>query len=84
MMLNSNKIKGRLVELGLTQKDVADALNLAQATVSQKINGVRPLYLEEAKMLADLLKISAEEFGLYFFDAILRKAKMADTGQDSA
>lgn len=35
-MINTRKIKGRLVELGLTQKDVALALNIAQATVSQK------------------------------------------------
>lgn len=67
-MLNTRKIKGRLVEFGLTQKDVANALGLAQATVSQKLNGVRPLYLEEAETLAGLLKIETGEFGQIFFD----------------
>lgn len=66
-MLSTNKIKGRMVELGLTQKDVARALHIAQATASQKLNGVRPLYLEEAKTLADLLEIETGEFGRYFF-----------------
>lgn len=66
-MLNSNKIKGRLVELGLTQKDVADALNIAQPTASQKINNIRPMDLNEAERLAKLLKINESEFQLYFF-----------------
>lgn len=66
-MLNTRKIKGRLVELGLTQRDVAQTLNIAQATASQKINGVRPLYLEEAKALAGLLKIENGDLKDYFF-----------------
>lgn len=36
-MINSNKIKGRMVEMGITQKDVARTLNIAPSTVSQKI-----------------------------------------------
>ena len=35
-MLNVSKIRGRMAELHITQKDVAAELNLAQATVSQK------------------------------------------------
>lgn len=66
-MVNSNKIKGRLVELGLTQKDVSVALNIAQATANQKINNVRPMDLEEAECLSKLLKIGPENFCEYFF-----------------
>lgn len=66
-MLNTRKIKARLVELGLTQKDVACALDIAQATVSQKINGVRPLYLDEAEKLISLLKIESTALRDYFF-----------------
>ncbi|HIT65844.1 MAG TPA: helix-turn-helix transcriptional regulator [Candidatus Merdisoma merdipullorum] len=66
-MVNSNKIKGRLVELGLTQKDVSTALNIAQPTANQKINNVRPMDLNEAERLSELLKISPEEFREYFF-----------------
>ena len=66
-MLNPKKIKGRMVELGLTQKDVAETLHIAPATASQKINGIRPLYLEEASKLADLLRIEKGTFGDYFF-----------------
>ena len=44
-MVNSRKIKGRLVELGLTQKDVAEKIGVAQPTVNQKINNIRPMDL---------------------------------------
>lgn len=66
-MLNRNKIKARMTELELTQKDVAEALKIAPSTVSQKINGVRPLYLDEAQKLTEILNIEAGEFSTYFF-----------------
>lgn len=66
-MLNTNKIKGRMKELGFLQSDVAKRLNLAEPTVSQKINGKRPMDLDEAKALAEMLHIDKSEFGAYFF-----------------
>lgn len=67
-MHNVRKIKARLVELGLTQKDVAKTLEIAPATASQKLNGVRPMFLSEAEKLSGLLQLSSEEFGTYFFN----------------
>ncbi len=69
-MVNSRKIKGRLVELGLTQKDVAEKIGVAQPTVNQKINNIRPMDLQEAEAIADLLKISPREFVEYFYIAV--------------
>lgn len=66
-MINTNKIKGRMEELELTQKDVAKMLNIAQATANQKINNVRPLTLVEAEKLCEILEISPSEFNIYFF-----------------
>lgn len=66
-MVNTNKIKGRLAELGLTQKDVSKVLNIAQPTANQKINNIRPMDLEEAEKLATLLQINPDEFSNYFF-----------------
>lgn len=66
-LINANKVKGRIVELGLTQKDVSAALGLAQPTINQKINNIRPMDLNEAEKLAELLKIKPEEFAAYFF-----------------
>ena len=66
-MPNTRKLKARMVELGLTQKDLADALKIAPATASQKINGIRPLYLHEAQIVARALKIENASFSDYFF-----------------
>lgn len=66
-MVNSNKLKGRLTELGLTQKSLSEYLGLSQPTINQKINNIRPMDLNEAEKIAELLKISAEEFQIYFF-----------------
>ena len=46
-----------MAELQLTQKDVAKVLNIAQSTANQKINNIRPMDLDEAEKICDLLKI---------------------------
>lgn len=66
-MINTNKIKGRMAELQITQKDVANSLGLAQPTINQKINNIRPMDLNEAEMLSNLLHIKPEDFAVYFF-----------------
>ncbi|EES49267.1 helix-turn-helix domain-containing protein [Clostridium botulinum] len=68
-MVNTLKIKARMIELGFNQKDVAEVLGIAPSTVSQKINNIRPMYLKEADLLADLLKIDTMQFGKYFFSS---------------
>ncbi|QNO14967.1 helix-turn-helix transcriptional regulator [Alkalicella caledoniensis] len=66
-MVNSNKLKGRIVELGLTQRDIAKALNIALPTASQKINNVRTMDINEAFIIAEVLKIPDDDFREYFF-----------------
>lgn len=66
-MLNVDKVRGRMAEMRLTQKDVATALGIAAPTVSQKLNRVRPMDLDEAEKLATLLKLEDSQFGEYFF-----------------
>lgn len=66
-MLNVDKVRGRMAELRLTQKDVARALRIAIPTASQKLNRVRPMDLDEAEKLAELLQLNDSQFGLYFF-----------------
>lgn len=67
-MINTNKLKGRMREKGITQADVAKYLELAQPTVNQKLNNLRSLSLEEAHKLAQLLEISSDDFPNYFFE----------------
>lgn len=65
-MINSRKIKERAKELGIRQADIAMAWGIKQSSANQKINNVRPMYLQEAEILADTLQISNEEFADYF------------------
>lgn len=69
-MINSKKIKARMVELGLTQKDLAkpNVMNCSCPTVSQKLNCKRPITLDEAEALGKLLKLSETEYYYFFFD----------------
>lgn len=66
-MINSAKIKGRLRELGKTQAELAAYVGIAQSTINQKLNGERPLFLDESERLADFLGIPDSEFCKYFF-----------------
>lgn len=66
-MLNVAKVRGRMSELKVTQKDVAAALGIAVPTASQKLNRVRPMNLDEAEKLATLLELEDEQFGEFFF-----------------
>ena len=66
-MLNVAKVRGRMAELEIGQKDVAAALGIAVSTASQKLNRVRPMDLDEAEVLAKLLRLDDSQFGEYFF-----------------
>lgn len=66
-MINSSRIKNRLKELSIRQKDVALELGLRQSSFNLKINNRRPMTLDEAEKIADILKIPDEEFSVYFF-----------------
>lgn len=66
-MVNTQRIKDRIKETGKSGKIVAKDMNIAQPTLSQKINNIRPMTVDEAKVLANVLMINREEFGDYFF-----------------
>lgn len=66
-MVNFRKIKARMLEMGITQKQIADILGCKTPTVAQKLNGIRPLRLEEANALGEALKLSDKEYYVYFF-----------------
>lgn len=56
-MVNSNKLKGLIVSKGLTQKDVAEKLNMTPKTFSLKLKkGV--FGSDEIEMMINLLDIS--------------------------
>ena len=66
-MVNSEMLKSRAKKLGVRQKDIADVLGLQQSSVNLKINNLRPMTLEEAETIAEMLSISDDMFKSYFF-----------------
>jgi len=70
-VFNANKVRGKLAEMQLTQKDVAKVWDCSLPTVSQKLNGLRPLFLDEAVSLANLLDLTDQEkVDIFFADQI--------------
>ena len=66
-MIASQMIKDRIRSLGLRQEDVGASIGLKQSTFNQKLNNVRPMLLEEAEKIANVLGITDSEFRAYFF-----------------
>lgn len=66
-MIDSEQIRKRMKDLGVTTKALGEVLGLKQPTVSQKINKVRPMFLSEAEKIAEVLDIKDEEFCDFFF-----------------
>ena len=60
-MIDTKKVKARMVLLGLTQQDVADLLEINVATFNAKLNGARRLYLDEYLKLCEILKLRTAE-----------------------
>ncbi|HKM44615.1 MAG TPA: hypothetical protein VJY12_04060 [Dysgonamonadaceae bacterium] len=69
-MIKTNKLKGRMKELGITQKLAADVLDIDPATFNKKLNGRdgSVFTVTEANEFANLLKLSALEKSEYFFN----------------
>lgn len=67
-MIDTKKIKARMILMGIKQRDVADAWKCATTTASQKLNRKRPISLAEADTLAHLLNLNQEEYYEYFFE----------------
>lgn len=66
-MANTEKLLELIRERGMRQSVLADALGIKQSTLSLKIHNKRPFYVAEAMKLGEILGISDEDFGAYFF-----------------
>lgn len=65
--MNSNKLKGRIIEVFGTQGAFAEALGVQQRTVSWKLKNKRELTRAEIERWCELLKIEREDIADYFF-----------------
>jgi len=63
-MINANLIRARIVELGLTQQQVAEKIGMSPKTFSIKMNNGK-FGLDEADKMIEVLKIDKPD--KYFF-----------------
>ncbi len=65
-MINTSKIKGKIVEKGKTIQSIAPKIPCTPYTLGRKIGNETPMNLDEAIILCSELDISTEEFASYF------------------
>ena len=67
--MNYAKLLGRIKEYGLTQKELAHRAGISEGQLNQKLKGVYPFKQSDIQRLCEILDISAELIGAYFFSA---------------
>lgn len=60
-MIETRKVKARMILLGLTQPAVAEMMGINVATFNQKLNNKRRIYVDEYIKLCEILKLETEE-----------------------
>ena len=68
VMPNLERLKGKLLENGKTYEDCANEIGVSTTTFSDKMNGKRKFYVEEANGLSDFISLSFEERKEIFLD----------------
>lgn len=65
MPTNTSKLKARIIEMGLTQEQIAKILNISYQTLSYKINNKTDFKASEIQTLCEILNITDKD--KYFF-----------------
>lgn len=60
-MIDTKKVRARMLLLGLTQPAVAKQMGINVATFNQKLNNNRRMYIDEFFKLCEILKLDTEE-----------------------
>ncbi len=66
-VMDYGKLLGKIRETGLTQKAVAEHIGLTESHFSRKLSGEFAFKQSEIQRICNLLNISADEIGAYFF-----------------
>lgn len=66
-MFDLNKLKGRVIEKGLTLQQLAPRINVSEGTIYAKFSGKCEFKRNEIELLCKILDIPISEIGEYFF-----------------
>lgn len=67
-MVNTNMLKGKIVENGMSVAEVAKAIGISTASLYRKINGCgEKMLIKDAYAIGKLLELTGEEMNAIFF-----------------
>lgn len=66
-MINTAKLKAKIIERGLLQEAVAMQLGMTSGTFNYKLNNKTEFKASEIKKLSNILNLTTEEFYSIFF-----------------
>lgn len=66
-MINANKLKGKIVECGLSVEKMAKQLGVEASTVYRKMNGESEFTVGEVSKIAAILGLSDDDLTSIFF-----------------
>jgi transcriptional regulator with XRE-family HTH domain len=62
-----SKLRGRIVEKGLTQGGLAKMLGISEVSLSKKLKNEIRFSADDIVRISEILEIQPEEIGTYFF-----------------
>lgn len=65
--MDYNRLRGRITECGLTQKECAEKISVSEGQLNRKLAGEFAFRQDEISRLCDLLSIPVTKIGHYFF-----------------
>lgn len=66
-MIDADRVRGRMAEKHITQKDIGDCLKVSKNTVSAIFAKKRDLKTSEVRQLCDLLEVTEDHDVVAFF-----------------
>ena len=82
MAFDYSKLRGRVVEIFNTQSRFADAMGWSERTLSLKMNGFRPWKQPDICKAIRLLRLTADDIPVYFFESKVQNIEQANKKED--
>jgi transcriptional regulator with XRE-family HTH domain len=80
--MDHSALYGRMKQMGITQKSLADMLGINANTLHLKLRGQYPFKATEIAIISGTLGIAQDEIGRYFFQPVVEKSQLLDRKED--
>lgn len=65
-----SKLKGRIKETNVTQRELAENIGIGRVSLNQKLNNKQEFSQTEISKICDVLEIDELDIGEYFFEFV--------------